>query len=102
LAQAPGGGCGDGSTRGRDRREADMKRLALLFVLAALCAGPLSAQAASFSWSTPWSSGTVSGNVDWSANLDTGSKTVSASTTVNGQAYSGSFDWSDLFSWLFG
>jgi len=96
-----------------------MKRLALVLVIVALCAGPLSAQAASFSWSTPWSSGSVSGDgsssgstsgsvtsgattVDWSANLDTGSKTVSASATVNGQEYSGSFDWSDLFSWLFG
>jgi uncharacterized protein YggE len=91
--------------------------IALALCLALL---PASALAASWSFSTPYgsSSGSLDPNavtvsstgslsidatlVDWNFSLDKPSTTVSGGATVNGQAYSGSFDWSDLFSWLFG
>lgn len=96
-----------------------MKRMAMLLVLAVLCLEPGLASAGSLSWSTPWTSGSISGEstssgstsgsvdvgattVDWSASLDRAAKTISASATVNGQDYSGSLDWTDFFSWLFG
>ena len=80
---------------------------------------PAAAQAGSWSWSTPWSSG--SGSVDsstfastgsltvsttspvsWSFSLSPSANTISGSATVDNQTYSGSLDWSNLFSWLFG
>jgi|GEM_PF-2151890 len=87
-----------------------------LFVVATLFPAP--AMAGSWSWSTPWASGSgtldsltsfsasgaldvSSTPVDWTFALDKSTTTVSGSATVNGQEYSGSLDWSDLFSWLF-
>ena len=81
---------------------------------------PAAAWAGSWSFSTPY--GSASGSIDpsavtvsstgtlavdattvgWNFSLDKPSTTVSGSATVNGQDYSGSLDWSDLFSWLFG
>ena len=94
-----------------------MRRYVALLVLMAWLV-PASALAGSFSWSTPWSSGTLSSgsstalsgsgsvasgstSVDWAFSLDGSSNTGSATTTVNGQSYSTSFDWSNLFLLLF-
>ncbi|MHC1790848.1 hypothetical protein [Solidesulfovibrio sp.] len=81
---------------------------------------PAVARAGSWSFSTPYgsasgsidpaavsvsSSGSLAVNattVDWNFSLDRPTTTVSGSATVNGQAYSGTFDWSDLFAWLLG
>lgn len=95
-----------------------MKRHAVCLALLILCLTPVSALSASFSWSTPWSSGSLSTgssstvdtsgtlavnntSVDWSFALDKGAQTVSATAGVNGQDYSASLDWSNLLSWLF-
>ena len=92
----------------------------LCAVILAVFLLPTPALAASWSFSTPYgsSSGSLDPNavtvsstgnlslsstaLDWSFSLDKPTTTASGSATVNGQAYSGSFDWSDLFAWLFG
>jgi len=94
-----------------------MRLCALILAVSLL---PAPAMAASWSFSTPYGSTagsldpnavTVSstGNLslsstllDWSFSYDKPTTSVFGSATVNGQAYSGSFDWSDLFAWLFG
>ena len=92
----------------------------LCAVILAVFLLPTPALAASWSFSTPYgsTSGSLDPNavtvsstgslslsstlLDWSFSLDKPAASLSGSATVNGQAYSGSFDWSDLFVWLFG
>ncbi|HML55162.1 MAG TPA: hypothetical protein PKC79_13795 [Solidesulfovibrio magneticus] len=94
-----------------------MRLCALILAMSLL---PAPVMAASWSFSTPYgstsgsldpnavtvsSSGSLSVSstlLDWSFTLDKPTTSLSGSATVNGQAYSGSFDWSDLFAWLFG
>lgn len=96
-----------------------MKRQAVAILLAALCLLPASAMASSFTWSFPGSSGSYSSDgstsattagtvtvdtttVNWDLTLGTGGAiSGSGSATVAGQDYSGTFDFSDLFSLLF-
>ena len=95
-----------------------MKRHVAALALLALCLLPATAMASSISWSTPWTTGSLSSdgsssastsgnvavdstNVDWSLDLGTSSLSGSISALINGQSYSGSFDLSDLFNWLF-
>ncbi len=95
-----------------------MKRHIMCLALLVCCLMPAGASAASFSWITPWSTGalstgssaTVDGSgslvvdttsVSWLFNLNQASQTGSASATVNGQDFATSFNWSDLFTWLF-
>ncbi len=92
----------------------------LCAVILAVFLLPAPVMAASWSFSTPYgaTSGSLDPNavtvsstgnlslaptlLDWSFSLSKPTTSVSGSATVNGQAYSGSFDWSDLFAWLFG
>jgi len=95
-----------------------MRRSVFALVLIA-CLIPASALAGSFSWSTPWGSGTLSSGsastadgsgsvtagtttVGWNFSLDTASNTGTAAANVNGQSYSTSFDWNNWFLLLFG
>ena len=94
-----------------------MRLCALILAVSLL---PVPGFAASWSFSTPYgsTSGSLDPNavtvsstgnlslastaLDWSFSLDKPTTSLSGAATVNGQAYAGSFDWSDLFAWLFG
>lgn len=95
-----------------------MKRHIMCLALVACCLMPAGASAASFSWTTPWSTGSLSTgssstvdssgalvadgtSVNWLLSLDRTTQTGSVSATVNGQDFATSFNWSDLFTWLF-
>jgi len=95
-------------------------RRTVLALLVGLILLPTAARAASWSFSTPYgatswsldasagsgaSAGALAFNsnaVSWNFALDKSSTTAAGSATVNDQTYSGSLDWSNLFSWLFG
>lgn len=96
-----------------------MKRQAAAILLLAFCLLPASAMASSFSWNFPGSSGSYSSDgstsattngtltvdattVNWDLTFGTGGAiSGSGSALVDGQNYSGSFDFADLFSLLF-
>ena len=98
-----------------------MRRTALALIVGLILL-PTAARAASWSFSTPygstsWSLDASAGSgagagagaltlnsnaVSWNFAVDKSSTTATGSATVNDQAYSGSFDWSNLLSWLFG
>jgi len=96
-----------------------MKRQAAAILLLAVCLLPASAMATSFTWDFPGTSGSYSSDgstsattsgtlvadtttVNWDLTFGTGGAlSGSGSALVGGQTYSGTFNFSDLFSLLF-